>query len=84
MRLTVFRRKKETDKFSNAERRYVSSLQKDILYYEGWTEGEVSSDYGASKKVHTIVALGYLEYEQDALVLTDKGRKITRNCVGTL
>lgn len=59
--------------------RYVSSLQKDVNKYVGWTRDEVEHDYNAKKSVHTIVTIGYLLYEDDVLVLTDKGRMLMRN-----
>ena len=50
--------------------RYVSSLQRDVQRYTGWTEDNVRSDYRASKSVHTIMTLGYMEYCDGVLVLT--------------
>ncbi len=40
---------------------------------------DVDADYRASKSVHTIVTLGYLEYHEGTLVLTDKGRMLMQN-----
>lgn len=59
--------------------RYISSLQKDVSKYVGWTRDEVEHDYNAKKSVHTIVTIGYLLYEDDVLVLTEKGRMLMRN-----
>ncbi len=59
--------------------RYVSSLQKDVRKYEGWSREQVEGDYRASKSVHTIITIGYMQYEEDVLVLTDKGRLLMQN-----
>ena len=59
--------------------RYVSSLQRDVQRYTGWTEDNVRSDYRASKSVHTIMTLGYMEYCDGVLVLTQKGRMLMQN-----
>ena len=62
--------------------RYVSSLQRDVQRvqrYTGWTEDNVRSDYRASKSVHTIMTLGYMEYSDGVLVLTQKGRMLMQN-----
>lgn len=59
--------------------RYVSSIQRDVHKYEGWKEADVDADYRASKSVHTIVTLRYLEYDEGTLVLTDKGRLLMQN-----
>ena len=59
--------------------RYVSSLQKDISKYLGMKREDVESDYRAKKSVHTIVTIGYLEYIEDVLALTDKGRMLMQN-----
>lgn len=59
--------------------RYVSSLQKDVRKYAGWTRDQVEGDYRASKAVHTIVTIGYMEYVDDVLVLTDRGRMLMQN-----
>lgn len=59
--------------------RYVSSLQKDVRKYVGWTREQVERDYRADKAVHTIVTIGYMEYVNDVLVLTDRGRMLMQN-----
>lgn len=59
--------------------RYVSSLQRDVRKYAGWTREQVEMDYRAGKSVHTIVTIGYLEYQDDVLVLTEKGRLLMQN-----
>lgn len=51
----------------------------DVQKYEGWRDVDVDADYRASKSVHTIVTLGYLEYHEGTLVLTDKGRMLMQN-----
>lgn len=58
--------------------RYVSSIQRDVQRYEGWTQERITSDYRANKSVHTIMTLGYMEYAEGVLVLTDKGRMLMR------
>ena len=70
------RRKSEARAYSP---RYVSSLQKDINKYLGMKREDVESDYRAKKSVHTIVTIGYLEYIEDVLTLTDKGRMLMQN-----
>ena len=40
---------------------------------------DVESDYHASKTVHTILTLGYMEYIDDTLVLTERGGMLMRN-----
>ena len=68
------------DRKSNTDRpRYVSSLQRDVQRYAGWTEDNVRTDYRASKSVHTIMTLGYMEYSDGILVLTQKGRMLMQN-----
>lgn len=59
--------------------RYVSSLQKDVRRYAGWSRDRVEGDYRASKSVHTIITIGYMEYADDVLVLTDKGQLLMQN-----
>ncbi|MDO5861267.1 MAG: hypothetical protein Q4Q58_00430 [Thermoplasmata archaeon] len=59
--------------------RYVSSLQRDVRKYEGWTREQVEKDYLANRSVHTIMTIGYMEYVDDVLVLTDKGRLLMQN-----
>lgn len=70
------RRKSEARTYSP---RYVSSLQKDINKYLGMKREDVESDYRAKKSVHTIVTIGYLEYIEDVLTLTDKGCMLMQN-----
>ena len=59
--------------------RYVSSLQKDVGKYLGWTRENVEKDYRARRSVHTIITIGYLEYSDDVLVLTEKGEMLMQN-----
>ncbi len=60
--------------------RYISSLQKDVGKYSGWKREDVESDYRAKRSVHTIVTIGYMEYDdEEVLVLTDKGRLLMQN-----
>lgn len=59
--------------------RYVSSLQKDVGKYLGWTREDVEKDYRAKRSVHTIITIGYLEYSDDVLVLTEKGEMLMQN-----
>lgn len=59
--------------------RYVSSLQRDIQKYYGWSEDMVAADYRAKKSVHTIMTLGYMEYSRGVLDLTQKGRMLMQN-----
>lgn len=79
MKVTLFGRGRAEPRPSAGRPRYVSSLQRDVLKYEGWSESSVSTDYTASKSVHTIITLGYMEYSDGVLVLTDKGRMLMRN-----
>lgn len=79
IRLGLFSRKPEGKKGNGGRPRYVSGLQKDIRKYEGWTKDEVESDYRVSKSVHTILTIGYMEYCDDVLVLTDRGRLLMQN-----
>lgn len=79
MKVTLFGRRRAEARPSAGRPRYVSSLQKDVQKYEGWSESSVSTDYTASKSVHTIITLGYMEYSDGVLVLTDKGRMLMRN-----
>ncbi len=74
MHMFGFERRRDT---RSADRpRYVSSLQRDVRKYVGWTRDQVECDYNANKFVHTIVTIGYMEYINDILVLTDKGRNL--------
>ncbi len=59
--------------------RYVSSLQKDVGKYLGWTREKVEGDYRAKKSVHTIITIGYMVYSDDILVLTEKGEMLMQN-----
>ncbi len=59
--------------------RYISSLQKDVGKYMGWNRSDVENDFQANKSVHTIVTIGYLQYENDILILTEKGRMLMQN-----
>ena len=72
-----FRRRKSEARTNSP--RYVSSLQKDVDKYVGMKRQDVESDYRAKKSVHTIVTIGYLEYIEDVLTLTDKGRMLMQN-----
>ena len=76
MRFSLRRRRTEprTDR-----PRYVSSLQKDVRRYAGWSRDRVEDDYRASKSVHTIITIGYMEYVDDVLVLTEKGQLLMQN-----
>lgn len=78
MKMRLFGRP-EREPFKSDRPRYVSSLQRDVQKYEGWTELSVNADYRASKAVHTIMTLGYLEYADGVLVLTGKGRMLMQN-----
>ncbi len=59
--------------------RYVSDLQKDVRKYLGWTRDQVECNYDAKHSIHTIITIGYMEYEDDVLILTDKGRNLMQN-----
>ncbi len=76
IRLRIFSSKPEKE--TKGGERYVSHLQRDIRRYEGWTKEMVEADYKASKTVHTIVTIGYMEYADDVLVLTDRGSLVMR------
>ena len=78
MRLGLFKSRRE-DRPRTDRPRYVSSIQRDVRRYEGWSEERVVSDYRAKKTVHTILTLGYMEYADGTLVLTDKGRLLMQN-----
>lgn len=77
IRLRLFRSKPEKD--GNSGTRYVSCLQRDIRKYEGWTKEAVDADYRASKSVHTILTIGYMEYANGILVLTDRGEVLMKS-----
>ena len=79
MKLRFLRLRDGVEKPRSDRPRYVSSLQKDVQKYTGWTEDNVKSDYRASKSVHTIMMLGYMEYSDGILVLTKKGRMLMQN-----
>lgn len=70
------RRRSETRRDSP---RYISSIQKDVNRFTGMRREDVEGDYRARKSVHTIVTIGYLEYVDDVLALTDKGRMLMQN-----
>ncbi len=76
IRLRIFASKPEREPAGGE--RYVSHLQRDIRKYEGWTRDMVDADYKASKTVHTMLTIGYMEYADDTLVLTDRGRLVMR------
>lgn len=80
IRLRIFSSKPEKE--TKGGERYVSHLQRDIRKYEGWTKEMVEADYKASKSVHTIVTIGYMEYADDVLVLTDRGSLVMRGVDG--
>ncbi len=80
IRLGIFSSKpKKEDKGGE---RYVSHLQRDIRRHEGWTKEMVESDYKASKTVHTLITIGYMEYADDVLVLTDRGSLVMKGVDG--
>ena len=79
MKLRLFESRRGRDVPRSDRPRYVSSLQRDVQKYTGWTEDNVRSDYRASKSVHTIMTLGYMEYSDGVLVLTQKGRMLMQN-----
>ena len=79
MKLRLFGRADPIERRRSDRPRYVSSIQRDVQKYEGWKEEQVCADYRASKSVHTIMTLGYLEYSDGELVLTDKGRMLMQN-----
>ncbi len=79
MKLRFFESRRGRDAPRSDRPRYVSSLQRDVQKYTGWTEDNVRSDYRASKSVHTIMTLGYMEYCDGVLVLTSKGRMLMQN-----
>ncbi len=81
MRFRLFGKGAENERAVRNRPRYASGFQRDIQNYEGWTREQVEADYRASKKVHTIITLGYMEYEDDTLVLTDRGGMLMRNVV---
>ena len=70
MKIKLFGRGNREVRQRSDRPRYVSSIQRDV---------DVDADYRASKSVHTIVTLGYLEYHEGTLVLTDKGRMLMQN-----
>lgn len=70
--------RRKSERRSNSPR-YISSIQKDVSKYLGMRREDVESDYRARKSVHTIVTIGYLEYVDDTLALTDKGRMLMQN-----
>lgn len=76
IRLRIFSSKPEKE--TKGGERYVSHLQRDIRKYEGWTREMVEADYKASKTVHTIVTIGYMEFADGVLVLTDRGSLVMR------
>ncbi len=80
IRLRIFTSKPEKE--PKGGERYVSHLQRDIRRYEGWSKEMVESDYKASKTVHTIMTIGYMEYADDVLVLTDRGSLVMRSVEG--
>ncbi len=76
----MFFRKRRSKTESRRDRpRYESTLQRDVRKYEGWTREQVEDDYDAGRSVHTIITIGYMAYEDDVLVLTEKGRNLMRN-----
>lgn len=75
----IFGRHRHAEHRSSGRPRYVSGLQRDVRKYEGSRREDVESDYRASKTVHTIVTLGYMEYVDDVLVLTGRGDLLMRN-----
>ena len=79
IRLRLLGRKPEGKKGDGGRPRYVSGLQKDIRRYTGWTKDMVEADYKASRSVHTILTIGYIEYCNDVLILTDRGRLLMQN-----
>ncbi len=79
MKIKLFGRGNREARQRSDRPRYVSSIQRDVQKYEGWRDVDVDADYRASKSVHTIVTLGYLEYHEGTLVLTDKGRMLMQN-----
>lgn len=79
MKIKLFGRGNREVRQRSDRPRYVSSIQRDVQKYEGWRDVDVDADYRASKSVHTIVTLGYLEYNEGTLVLTDKGRMLMQN-----
>ena len=84
MKFRLFGRADRAERQRSDRPRYVSSIQRDVQKYEGWREEPVSADYRASKSVHTIMTLGYMEYSDGELVLTDKGRLLMRNVTATV
>lgn len=84
MKFRLFGRADRAERQRSDRPRYVSSIQRDVQKYEGWREEQVSADYRASKSVHTIMTLGYMEYSDGELVLTDKGRLLMRNVTATV
>lgn len=77
MRFFGFRRKNKEGKSDDTI--YVSTLQKDVGKYQGWSRADVEKDFCARKSVHTILTIGYLRYEDEVLVLTEKGHRLMRN-----
>ena len=75
----LFRLRHRNKEVRDDSPRYVSSLQKDVGKYLGWTREEVEGDYRARKSVHTIMTIGYMEYSDDVLVLTGKGEMLMQN-----
>ena len=76
----MFLRKRRSKTESRRDRpRYESTLQRDVRRYEGWTRQQVEDDYDADRSVHTIITIGYMAYEDDVLVLTEKGRSLMQN-----
>lgn len=79
MRLRLFGKGSDGATAGRNRPRYVSKLQRDVQRYEGKRREDVESDYHASKTVHTILTLGYMEYIDDTLVLTERGGMLMRN-----
>ena len=58
----------------------LSTIQKDVLRYYGLDKARVEADYTTNKAVHTLVTIGYMDFNEDEiLVLTERGDRLMRN-----
>lgn len=58
----------------------LSTIQKDVLRYYGLEREKIEADYTTNKAVHTLVMIGYMDFNDDEiLVLTERGDRLMRN-----
>lgn len=75
--MRLFRKGAERKSESGIRRRSISNLQADVIRYYGWDRETVNSDFYASKTVHMLTTIGYMEYDENCiLTLTEKGGRL--------